>query len=46
MGALVGIVFQLTFLVVSLMVTLIIWTVRLTIMVFGMAIAAVSSRRR
>ena len=46
MGALIGLILQLTFLAISLMITLMIWTVRLSIMLFGMAIAAVSSRRR
>jgi hypothetical protein len=46
MGALIGIVFQLIFLAISLMITLALWTVRLTMMLFGLAIAAVSSRRR
>jgi hypothetical protein len=46
MGALIGIAFQLIFLAISLMITLIVWAIRLTVMLFGLAIAAVSSRRR
>lgn len=46
MGALSGIVFQLFFLAIGLMITLLIWTVRLMIMLIGLAVAAISSKRR
>lgn len=45
-GALTGIVVQLTMLAVGLMVTLVVWTVRLTMMLVAAAISAVSSMRR
>ena len=46
MGALIGLVIQLTMLAVGLMVTVLIWTVRLTVMVCAAVIAMISSARQ
>jgi hypothetical protein len=46
MGALIGLMVQLTLLAIGLMITLIIWTVRLTIMLFSALFAMIASARR
>lgn len=43
MGALIGIVIQLTFLAIGLMITLVAWTVRLMVMLIAALVAAISS---
>ena len=46
MGALIGIVIQLTMLAIGLMITLVVWMVRLTVMLAAALVGAMSSRRR
>jgi hypothetical protein len=43
MGALIGIIIQLAMLAIGLMITMVVWAVRLTIMVFAALMAAISS---
>lgn len=46
MGALIGLVVQLTMLTISLVVALLVWAVRLTIMLIAALMAAISSNGR
>lgn len=46
MGALIGLAIQLTMLAIGLTITLIIWTVRLTIMLLGALAAMIASATR
>jgi hypothetical protein len=46
MGALIGIAIQMVVLAISLMITLVVWAVRLTMMLIGTLIAMASSERR
>jgi hypothetical protein len=45
-GALIGLAIQLLIMAMSLMVMLLVWTARITIMLVSMVIAAISSRSR
>jgi hypothetical protein len=45
MGAVIGIAIQLTMLAIGLMITLVVWMVRLTIILVAAVVGAMSSRR-
>jgi len=45
MGALIGLAIQLTMLAIGLVITLVVWMVRLSIMLFAAVVGAMSSRR-
>jgi hypothetical protein len=46
MGALIGLAIQLTMVAIGLMITLVVWMVRLTIMLVAAVVGAMSSKRR